>query len=83
MCHRCYKLAGESSRYTILRLLAERSRRVGELVERLGLSQPTISYHLKRLAKGGLVKMAKRGREHYFALTADGRFLLPGSHPRR
>ncbi len=78
MCRHCYKLASESSRYTILCLLAKRSRRAGEIVDRLGVSQPTISYHLRLLAKGGLVRMTKRGREHHFALTAGGRFLVPG-----
>lgn len=74
MCLRCLQLVSDPSRYRILRLLAARPRRVGELAARLGIAQPTASYHLRRLAEGGLVRMTKRGHEHYYALVTGKHF---------
>ncbi|RYG30578.1 transcriptional regulator, partial [bacterium] len=33
----------------------------GELVERLGLSQPTVSHHLKELEESGLTDIKRKG----------------------
>ena len=33
----------------------------GELVERLGLSQPTVSHHLKELEESGLTDVKRKG----------------------
>jgi ArsR family transcriptional regulator, arsenate/arsenite/antimonite-responsive transcriptional repressor len=41
---------------------------VGELVERLGLSQPTVSKHLQRLREHGLVSTRSVGQHHYYRL---------------
>jgi ArsR family transcriptional regulator len=40
--------------------------RACELVEPLGVSQPTVSHHLKVLHRAGLLKRDKRGREVYY-----------------
>ena len=42
-------------RREVLELLRERPRPVGELVQRLGLSQPATSKHLRVLREAGLV----------------------------
>jgi DNA-binding transcriptional ArsR family regulator len=44
-------------RRRVLELLRERPHPVGELVERLGLSQPATSKHLRVLRDVGLVRM--------------------------
>jgi ArsR family transcriptional regulator, arsenate/arsenite/antimonite-responsive transcriptional repressor len=44
---------------------------VGELVERLGLSQPTVSKHLKVLRDHGLVSVREDGQHRYYAMNAD------------
>jgi ArsR family transcriptional regulator len=44
---------------------------VCELIEPLGLSQPTVSYHLKRLLEVGLVEREQRGKWAYFSLKRD------------
>ncbi len=42
-----------------------------ELIEPLGLSQPTVSHHLKRLLDAGLVEREQRGKWAYFSLKRD------------
>ena len=44
---------------------------VGELVERLGLSQPTVSKHLQRLREHGLVSVRTNGQHHLYRLESD------------
>ncbi len=39
---------------------------VCELIEPLGLSQPTVSHHLKKLVDAGLLEREQRGRWAYF-----------------
>lgn len=43
---------------------------VGELVDRLGLSQPTVSKHLKVLRDHGLVSVREDGQHRYYRLDA-------------
>jgi DNA-binding transcriptional ArsR family regulator len=47
---------GEPHRVAILDLLRDGERPVGHLVERLELSQPTVSKHLRVLREAGLVE---------------------------
>jgi ArsR family transcriptional regulator, arsenate/arsenite/antimonite-responsive transcriptional repressor len=44
---------------------------VCDLVEPLGLSQPTVSHHLKVLVEAGLLTREKRGVWAYFTLVPD------------
>ena len=53
-----------------------------ELTEPLGLSQPTVTHHLKKLAEAGIVNGEHRGVWTYYrvdrgALAAAGRLLAP------
>ena len=41
------------------------------LVEPLGLSQPTVSHHMKKLLDAGLVDREQRGKWAYFSLRRD------------
>jgi ArsR family transcriptional regulator, arsenate/arsenite/antimonite-responsive transcriptional repressor len=57
---------------------------VCDLTEPVGLSQPTVSHHMKVLADAGLVRREKRGRWAYYravpeALGALSRILQPRS----
>src|SRR3954471_6803976 len=47
----------DPSRRAMLELLRERPRPVGELVDRLGLTQPGTSKHLRVLREAGLVRV--------------------------
>jgi ArsR family transcriptional regulator, arsenate/arsenite/antimonite-responsive transcriptional repressor len=41
------------------------------LIEPLGLSQPTVSHHLKRLVDAGLLERERRGKWAYFSLAPE------------
>lgn len=71
MCVHCYKLASDAARHKILRLLKGKSLNVGEITDRLHVKQPTVSHHLKLLAKAGLVRIMKEGRTRRYALETD------------
>ncbi len=44
---------------------------VGQIVERMGLSQPTVSKHLKVLRDHGLVSVREDGQHRYYRLDTD------------
>ena len=51
---------------------------VCDLIEPLGLSQPTVSHHLKVLVEAGLLTRDKRGVWAYFALVPSALDALAG-----
>src|SRR5688500_8224883 len=52
-----FEVLAEANRRRILDLLLEREQPVGALVERLRVTQPTVSKHLKVLREAGLVEV--------------------------
>ena len=62
----------------MLELLRERPRAVGELVERLGLSQPGTSKHLRVLREAGLVSARADAQRRVYQL--NGRPLRELDH---
>src|SRR3954454_20129674 len=58
----------DPKRRAVLELLLERPRPVGELVERLGLSQPGTSKHLKVLREAGVVPVRGEANRRVYAL---------------
>ena len=59
-----YRALGDDTRLRILQLLAtEGERTVTDLAESLRLSQPLLSWHLRRLRRAGVVKTQRVGRE--------------------
>jgi ArsR family transcriptional regulator len=48
------------------------------LIEPLGLSQPTVSHHLKRLVDAGLLGREQRGKWAYFSLMPEASSRLAG-----
>jgi ArsR family transcriptional regulator, arsenate/arsenite/antimonite-responsive transcriptional repressor len=52
---------------------------VCDLTEPLGLSQPTVSHHLKVLAEAGLVERERRGRWVYYRVRPEPLELLRGA----
>jgi DNA-binding transcriptional ArsR family regulator len=59
-------------RRAILRLVADRELGVGELAERVGLSQPAASQHLKVLRDAGLVRGRVDGRRRLYRVDGEG-----------
>jgi ArsR family transcriptional regulator len=67
---KCFKALGDIARLRIVaRLAANTELNVSELVEALEVSQPLISWHLRRLEKVGLVEVRRRGRQAYYSLN--------------
>lgn len=55
-------------RRAVLDLLAQGELSVGELVERLGLTQPQTSKHLRVLRNAGLVRVEQRAQRRIYAV---------------
>ena len=66
-----YSALAEPSRRHILDLLRDGERSVNELVERLQLSQPGVSKHLKALREAGLVRVRPAGKQRWYGLRAE------------
>ena len=68
-----FKTLGDPARVRIVNVIARSSEPVCacELYEPLGLSQPTVSHHLKKLVDAGLLEREQRGRWAYFSLQRD------------
>ena len=60
----------EPNRYRIVELLRTSERTVGELGDRLALSQPLVSKHLRVLKEAGVVEVEPRARERVYTLRA-------------
>lgn len=66
------KAIADPARLRVISLLAANDSGeacVCDLTEPLGLSQPTVSHHLKTLVDAGLVQREKRGVWAYFSLV--------------
>jgi DNA-binding transcriptional ArsR family regulator len=68
--------AGDATRLQILLALAEGELHVGALCERLGQSQPGVSYHLCLLRAGGIVARRRQGMHNVYALGEQGEALV-------
>jgi ArsR family transcriptional regulator len=69
-----FRALGDPTRLEIFRLLAAQDAPVCacDVVDRFGLSQPTISHHLRILRQAGLVTSAKRGVWAWYAPDPRG-----------
>lgn len=57
----CYKALGDPTRYAILKNLKEKDLCACHLLERLDITQPTLSFHMRKLTECGLVLATKDG----------------------
>ncbi len=68
-----FEAVAEPSRRALLNTLADGERTAGELVAGLpGLTQPTVSRHLRVLREVGLVEVRPDAQRRIYALRADG-----------
>ena len=68
-----FRTLGDPARVRIVNRVATSGEAVCacELYGPLGLSQPTVSHHLKKLTDAGLLDREQRGRWAYFSLRRD------------
>jgi DNA-binding transcriptional ArsR family regulator len=70
MTSNAWAALAEPHRRAMLMLLLEKPRPVGELVKRLGLSQPSTSKHLRVLREAGLVRVRRDAQRRVYELEA-------------
>ena len=70
---RLFRVLGDPARLRILNALATNGEPVCvcHLIEPLGLTQPTVSHHLKTLTDAGLLDREQRGKWAYFSLRSE------------
>ncbi|GAB3218285.1 ArsR/SmtB family transcription factor [Mycolicibacterium hippocampi] len=69
-----FKALADPARIKLLSLIAageDGEACVCDLTAPLGLSQPTVSHHMKLLAAAGLVEREQRGKWAYYRVNAD------------
>jgi DNA-binding transcriptional ArsR family regulator len=70
-----FNAVAEPRRRDILNYLALQERPVGEIVDSLGLLQPSVSKHLRVLLEVGLVNVRRDGRRMLYRTNADAILL--------
>lgn len=71
-CQPVFNALGDRYRQDIVVLLAEETRlNVSQITERIGLSRPAVSHHLKVLMQADLLAMERVSRENFYSLTLD------------
>jgi ArsR family transcriptional regulator len=68
-----FKSLADPARVRIVNLIATAGEPVCacNLNEPVGLAQPTVSHHLKKLVEAGLLEREQRGKWAYFSLKRD------------
>jgi len=66
-----FKALADENRLRIVGLLAQAPHSVEELSEMLGLSASTVSHHLTRLARAGLVSARPEGHYYFYRLQTE------------
>ncbi|MEE8457214.1 MAG: metalloregulator ArsR/SmtB family transcription factor [Acidimicrobiia bacterium] len=65
------KALSDPTRLRLFSLIASQAERCAcDLTEPLGVSQPTVSHHLKVLTEAGLLTREQRGKWAYFSVSA-------------
>ncbi|MGK2850570.1 MAG: ArsR/SmtB family transcription factor [Candidatus Limnocylindrales bacterium] len=66
-----HKALADVNRLRIVRRLAASEASMAELIAHVGLSQPLVSHHLKRLRVAGLIETRRVGRETVATLRPE------------
>lgn len=62
----------DGNRRTILNLVRDQPRAVGEIADQLPMTQQAVSHHLRVLRGAGLVTEQRDGARHLFTVSTDG-----------
>ena len=66
-----FKVFGDSSRIKMLCLLLQKEMCVGDIAEKLDMTQSAVSHQLRVLRQNDLVKYRKDGKTVYYSLDDD------------
>ena len=66
-----FKLLADPTRIRLLLLLFDRELCVGELADRLGMTQSAVSHQLRLLKVKKLVRSRREGKQIYYALADE------------
>ena len=64
-----FKALGDETRLKIIQMLSGQEMCVCEIIDKLDMSQPAISHHLKILRQTGLIKGSREGKWIYYSLN--------------
>ena len=65
------KALADETRQEIMRLCCCKWLNVGEIVEAINVSQPTVSHHLSILKAAGLVNVRRDGKQVFYTLNQE------------
>ncbi len=69
---RVFKAFCDENRLQILEMLQSGEKCACVLLEKLEITQPTLSHHMKILVESGIVCARKEGKWTYYAICSDG-----------
>jgi ArsR family transcriptional regulator len=70
---RIFKALCDETRLSVLSLLQEGEKCACELLEKVSVSQSTLSHHMKVLIDSGIVVGRKEGKWMHYSISAGGR----------
>jgi DNA-binding transcriptional ArsR family regulator len=76
MAAELFALLSTPTRLRIVCVLCQGEKNVGELLERVGVSQPNISQHLGVLYRGGVLARRRAGSQIYYRIVSERVRLL-------
>jgi len=69
-CVTCFNALGVGSRMAIYKYLRQHDKvGVAAIVEHVGLTQPTVSYHLNEMKNSGILESTRDGKEVYYKIS--------------
>ena len=69
---RVFRAFTDENRIRALEILCEGEQCACVLLEDMGISQPTLSHHMKILCDSGIVKSRQVGKWKYYSIDAEG-----------
>ena len=61
----------DANRVKIMHMLSKKETCACNILEYLGITQPTLSYHMKLLTQAGFVQARRKGKWTYYSLRKD------------
>ena len=78
------RVLGHGKRLALLDVMdREGFQRVGYLAEIVNLTQATTSHHLTKMRDAGIVKMERRGKEHWYGIANPDSITILGCIRKR